>query len=157
MVREVDFRSPKVSVDCEQEHDLRNRDFKTGFSKNVGIPCRFRGQNHGNFMKKIFKSLGRGCQTERVLGAKCGIWLPKTSRNLVHVMKKWKCAKKCDSLKTINGANDLLCLLTLISRRCKSPSNSMQKEWGFILLQGVCIKSSLGRPLKTLYNPCHFL
>ena len=40
-----------------------------------------------NFMKILFKSLGRGCQTERVLAAKCDNGLPKVSRNLVHVMK----------------------------------------------------------------------
>ena len=35
LVRKNDFRSPKVSVDCEQEHDLRNRDLKTEFSKSL--------------------------------------------------------------------------------------------------------------------------
>ena len=62
--------------------------FKNRIFKIIVIPCRFRGQNHGNSMEEIFKSLGRGCQTERVLGAKCENGLPKTSRNLVHVMKK---------------------------------------------------------------------
>ena len=44
-------------------------------------------ENFGNSIKFLFKSLGRGCQTERVFGAKCENGLPKVSRNLVHVIK----------------------------------------------------------------------
>jgi len=44
-------------------------------------------------MKILFKSLGRGCQTERVMAAKCGNGLPKVSRNLVHVIKNENVSK----------------------------------------------------------------
>ena len=58
-----DFRSPKVSVDCEQEHDLRNHDFKTEFSKSlvflvvfgvkiIEIPLKFSSNLSGGGVKR---------------------------------------------------------------------------------------------------------
>ena len=141
LIQKSDFQPPKSLLRSRTATRFEKSWIKNGISKNIDIPCRFPLGIYGNFMKLLFKSLGRGCQTEWVLGAKCENGLPKVSRNLVHVMKKWTCAKKCDFLKTINGASDLLWLLTLISRNCEIPWNFMKMEWEFTLLQGACIKS----------------
>ena len=107
-------------------------------------------------MKILFKSLGRGCQTERVLAPKCDNGFPKVSRNLIHVIKIENLQKSVICSKPSMG---LVVYYAFLHQFRKIPKlHEIPWKWSgnSYYFSDSEQKSVLDWRLQTLHNPCCF-
>ena len=74
LAQKCDFGPLELSLDPQQEHDLRNGVPEVWDCKTSTFPIGSLMNIYGNFIeidKKLFKSVGRGGKTEMMLAGKC--------------------------------------------------------------------------------------
>ena len=125
---------------------IKNRIFKKRW-----YALSFPGSKLWKFHKKYLQISREGVSNGEGFGRKVRKWAPKNIKKPCTRHKKLKCAEKYDSLKTINGANDLLCLLTPISRKVQNPKKFHEKGVGIHTTSGslhkIIIESTPPNPL----------
>ena len=96
LAQKCDFGPLELSLDPQQEHDLRNGVPKVWNCKTSTFPIGFLMKIYGDFIESQQNSLQicrEGWQNRDDACWKVWKGLPKVSRNLVHVIKNCKCAK----------------------------------------------------------------
>ena len=96
LTQKCDFWSLKLSLDPQQEHDLRNGVPKVWNCKTSTFPIGFLMNVYGNsieIQQKCLQISREGLQNRDDACRKVWKGLPKVSRKLVHVMEILKCAE----------------------------------------------------------------